>query len=320
MDGNESILLHKSFFETKKGRFDNLPSVKLPLMDGEPIISPNANASAAGHLSGPNSNGRSISLDGQFSISDAVKAKERVDDLLEGRISRKDGAKIDYRIQGESMETISRDARRVIDEFSHKRIPLSTGKELYFSPDRRTIDAYGGDMAAAWAEYALHLVTHRGKTKDGKVVRFFDEKNISAILPNIQDIVNEDRVIRLDNWRIAFYGKYTKGDSARNSRYAKLVTEMDASGDLACDLRYITGMLRKGTLPDNAVTLREAVAKSNAIGRAPANATGSNVTPVKQFSITSVAVNQADDENRGTRFSISDAVKAKERVDDLLEG
>ncbi|MGN0867732.1 MAG: hypothetical protein ACI4SG_08680 [Oligosphaeraceae bacterium] len=94
----------------------------------------------------------------RFSISDAVKAKERVDDLLEGRISRKDGAKIDYRIQGESMETISRDARRIIEEFSRKRIPLSTGKELYFAPDRRTIDAYGGDMAAASVEKHIPVI------------------------------------------------------------------------------------------------------------------------------------------------------------------
>lgn len=218
----------------------------------------------------------------------------KVDDLLEGRISRKDGAKIDYRIQGESMETISRDAKRVIEEFSQKRIPLSTGKALYFAPDRRTIDAYGGDMATAWAEYALHLVTHRGKTKDGKVVRFFDEKNLSAILPNIQDIVNEDRVICTDNGRIVFYGKYSEGDSVSRSRYAKLVTEMDESGNISCDLRYITGILQRGTLPDKAVTLREAVTGRHAIGRAPAPATGSNVTPKKHFSITSVAERRKD--------------------------
>lgn len=242
----------------------------------------------------------------RFSLSDAVPskagyavdiqaAKAKVDDLLAGRISRKGGAKIDYRIQGESMETISRDAKRVIEEFSQKRIPLSTGKELYFAPDRRTIDAYGGDMATAWAEYALHLVTHRGKTKDGKVVRFFDEKNLSAILPNIQDIVNEDRVICTDNGRIVFYGKYSEGDSVRSSRYAKLVTEMDASGDLACDLRYITGMLQKGTLPGNTVSLEDAstvtlekgAAERPTRGRViPTPAGYSNVTPNKQLSIT----------------------------------
>ncbi len=210
----------------------------------------------------------------------------KVDDLLAGRISRKDGAKIDYRIQGESIETISRDAKRVIDEFSQKRIPLSTGKELYFSPDRRTIDAYGGDMTTAWAEYALHLVTHRGKTKDGKVVRFFDEKNVSAILPNIQDIINEDRVKCRDNWRIVFYGQQKTDDSKKRNKFAMLVSEMDANGDISCDLRYITGMLQRGTLPDNTVTLREAVTGSSAIGRAPSPATGSNVTPNQKLSIT----------------------------------
>ncbi|MBO4511923.1 MAG: hypothetical protein J5746_04090 [Victivallales bacterium] len=49
---NGKIVLHKSFFEkTKKGRFDKLPSIKnganASLMVGNPIISPNAEASAA---------------------------------------------------------------------------------------------------------------------------------------------------------------------------------------------------------------------------------------------------------------------------------
>ncbi|MGN0867730.1 MAG: hypothetical protein ACI4SG_08670, partial [Oligosphaeraceae bacterium] len=83
--------------------------------------------------------------------------------------------------------------------------------------------------------------------------------------------------------------------SARNSRYAKLVTEMDASGNISCDLRYITGMLQRGSLPGNTVsledasivTLEEGAAERQTRGRVLPTPAGYNtITQQEQFSIT----------------------------------
>ena len=190
---------------------------------------------------------------------------EKIEGLVKGSLKRTDGA-IQYRESETDARRLATEARKVYDKYANKEYKLPTGGVLYFQPDARTVEAYGGDEAAAWGEYALHLITHSRGSGEARY-RSFDGRSIDIVLPNIEEIIKADKVKAQDG-RIIFFKQTKKAESKTKSRYAYLVTEPDAEGNLRVDLRYITGMQDRGFLPGDTATLKEVISDRTAEGHA----------------------------------------------------
>lgn len=197
---------------------------------------------------------------------DKVSVREKIKNFIKGLLPRKDGTVIKYKESDTDTRRLTEEATKAYNAYASKEYKLPTGGVLYFAPDARTVEAYGGDVGAAWGEYALHLVTHRRGNGDN-LYRSFDGSSVDKVLPNIEEIIAANQV-KVSDGRIVFFMQTVDGGSKNKSRYACLVTEPDANGNLRVDLRYVTGMQERGFLPGETVTLEEAIRNRTAEGRA----------------------------------------------------
>ena len=196
----------------------------------------------------------------------AVKdVADRIKGLLTGKIARTDST-IAYKESETDNRRLGTEAAKIYERYGNKEYKLPTGGVLYFAPDIRTVNAYNGDVAAAWGEYALHLITHTRGSGENRF-RSFDGRNVDVILPMIENIIKENKVTQSDG-RIIFFKQTRKAESKSKSRYAYIVTEPDDAGNLRVDLRYITGVEGRGFLPGKTATLEEVIPNRTAEGRA----------------------------------------------------
>ena len=199
-----------------------------------------------------------------ISVPQLQKAIER---LLDEHI-------VDVRFNEDERELIIRDALRFYEEHKDMRLPLSNGGVMYFAPSPQTVERYGGDEVAAWAEYAVHNVSSNNTEKGGKNYRTYTKKKVEIVTPLIPEIVADDKTIVNRN-RAVFFKQINE------THIARLVAQPE-NGNLRLDDDFVevTASYLDKKIPDTTMPLVRAIAEWTARGDTTNSATDkSNILP-----------------------------------------
>ena len=146
------------------------------------------------------------------------------------------------------------------------RIPLPIGRELFFAPAEKTVERYGGDIALAWAEYAIHAATNDNTAKDGKHYRTYGPEKVEIVTPRIKEIVDADKT-EITRGRVLYFLPIDE------KHIARLVAKPEHDNLRVDDLTEVTATYAKGKVPSTAMPLARAVAEWTSRGDIPNAAT-----------------------------------------------
>ena len=163
---------------------------------------------------------------------------------------------VDIRLKDEKEKTeMLETARDFHSKYGSMQIQLPIGRKMFFAPSELAVKRYDGDLALAWAEYAIHAVTNDNADASGKHFRTYGREKVEKVNPRIKEVVEADQTI-IDRGKAVYF------KDVDDNHVARLVARPE-HGDLRVDdfAEVTATYMRKKYAPSTTMPLARAIAE-----------------------------------------------------------
>lgn len=152
-------------------------------------------------------------------------------------------------------------------KYGQMQIPLPIGRKMFFAPSEQSVLRHNGDVATAWAEYALHAVSNDAVDDSGKHYRVFNQEKVDKVIPRIREIVDADQTTIVRDSKVAYHLQLD------DKHFARLVARPEFGNLRVDDLVEVTTIYTRGKVPSASKPLSRAIEEWKAGGEPSLNST-----------------------------------------------